>query len=356
MMRRQRRTLAIGLAIAAAACSDSPAGPGGAKLDTQGADASLASFEAFFESGSWRSFEALGSRIDASGVTASMIPGLDGLSGAVASPGEAAASAAFRLLLATQRVPLISSGSLGKTFVIDPATGEYAPDPSRTGAQANGVRFILYDVDELGEPDLASEIGHVDLLDDGASTEGISLRLVAQVGGAVFLDYGVALAGDETFASVTVDGFLVPDGERLDFSFSANATQSQGEFTLDLDASLDVDSRDFHVTLTADGVGMEDDGSFDIALSIRYGSQSIAIEASGNDDTMSAVFRVNGSVFATAEGDPDAPVILGADGEALSLDEIRVLGEILEVADGVFEFFGELLEPAGGIIELAVIL
>jgi hypothetical protein len=35
---------------------------------------------------------------------------------------------------------------LGRTFVFDPGTGQYVPDDARTGAPADGVRFILYTV------------------------------------------------------------------------------------------------------------------------------------------------------------------------------------------------------------------
>ena len=356
-MKRWTTILTVTLGLVAAACSDSPAGPNGTTtLDTQRADANLTSLQNFFGTNSWKSFEALGTRIDSSGVAASLIPGLDEVGNSVAASGRGVARATLRLLVATQRIPLISSAALGTTFVIDPATGEYTPDPSRTGAPANGVRFILYDVNALGEPDLTAEIGHIDLIDNGASTEGISLRLIAEAGGTTFLDYGVMLSGVATAATVTIDGFLVSEGQRLDFGFTANANESGGQATFDLDATLDIDAEDLHVALTANGVDTDKNGAVDLDLSIRYGSDSIQVAATGDDTTLSATFKVNGSLFATASGNPDQPVIVGANGEALTEEEIRVLGEIIDAAEGVLDFFDKLIEPAGGIIDLAVAL
>jgi len=353
--RPSRALAAAVLAVALAACSDSSTGPGDpGTLDTGQADANLAAFEDFFSSAEWRSFEAFGSRVDGSGVSSAIAPIMEE---AAESSGEAVARTTRRLFAATSQIPLISSASLGKTFVIDEATGEYAPDPDRTGAPSNGVRFILYaSINGTDDPDLETEIGHVDLLDNGAGTPGIDLRLVAVAEGETFLDYGVAVEGDESAGSVDVDGFLLHDGNRLDFTFAGVVTDSGGEPSLSVSATLDVDSGDFHVALDLAGAGEEDDGTFTLDLSVTFEDQSIAIAADVDGGILSAVFRVNGQVFATAEGDPDEPVIVGADGGPLSLDEIRVLIEIIEVADEVLDFLEGLLEPAGDIIELGVIL
>ena len=45
------------------------------------------------------------------------------------------------------RVADSSRSVLGRTFVIDVGTGEYAPDDGRGGAPLDGTRFILYAVD-----------------------------------------------------------------------------------------------------------------------------------------------------------------------------------------------------------------
>ncbi|MFV1986091.1 MAG: hypothetical protein ACC682_02330 [Gemmatimonadota bacterium] len=355
--RRFRQARAIGaamLAVALAACSESATGPGDAStLDTQGAEANLTSLDGFFSSAQWRSFEAFGGRVDGSGVSAAVTPTI----GEAGADKGAVAEAARRLVAATSQIPLISAGSLGKTFVIDPSTGEYAPDPARTGAPSNGVRFILYaSIDGSDAPDLETEIGYVDLLDNGAGTPGVDLRLVAVAEGTTFLDYRVAVEGDETAGSISVDGFLLDEGDRLDFSFVGVVVDNGGVPTLSVSATLDVDSRDFHVAIDLDGVGQESDGTFTLDLSLSFEDQSVTIAATVEDGNMSAVFRVNGNVFATAEGNPDEPTIVGADGEPLSVDEIRVLGEIIEIADDVLEFLDELLEPAGNIIALGIIL
>jgi len=349
-------TLATALGLAA--CSDNPTGPAGESgLDTQAAESNLTTLDGFFDSSEWRSFEAFGGRVEDSGVRASFVPELEDIGDGSRTGRELATAAAMRLFAAASQTPLISAGSLGKTFAIDPETGEYAEDPARTGAPANGVRFVLYA--PLGEdetPDLEREIGYVDLVDNGATAPGIDLRLTAVAEDVVFLDYGVALEGDDSAGSVQVDGFLRHEGDRLDFDFAAESSEVAGETTLSVDATLDVESRDFHVALDVDGVGSEDDGALTVELSVAFESHSIAISASGSDGEIDATFRVNGQIFATATGNSDDPVIVGADGGQLSLDEIRVLIDIIQVSEDILTFFGELLEPAGDIILLGLIL
>lgn len=340
--------------LAFAGCSDSPTAPtGGGAFDAQAARTSLDAMDNVLESPAWASYEAMSSRIGGSGIVASVVPALetgDGL--------PAVGQAASRLLSAASRIPLISPGSLGQTFVIDPATGEYAADPSRTGAPANGVRFILYDLIEgTEEPDLENEIGHVDLVDAGAGISGIDLRLTGVANGLTFIDYGVAVDGSDTEGTVSIDGFLTDGTDQLDFVFDVMASETGGQTTIDLDAMLSVSSHDLTVTLSADGAAFDGQpGSVTVQLVVQYGSESLAIDVTGSDTAIDASFHINGSLFATATGDPESPVILGADGMELSESEIAVLGEIVRTADEVFEFFEDLVEPAEGIILLAVIL
>jgi len=309
--------------------------------------------DGFLTSPAFASYRALGIKIGGSGVVASVVPSPDALEGL-----PAAGEAASRLWSAVSRIPLISTGNLGNTFVIDPATGEYAVDPSRTGAPSNGVRFILYAlVEGTEDPDLSQEIGHVDLVDQGATSAGIDLRLTAVADGLTFLEYGVTVEGDDTNGTVAIDGFVADATNRLDFDFDVSATENGNQTNVSLNASVRVDSEGLVITVAANGASFDgQEGSLTVQLSVRYGSESLDIDVEGDDTAIDATFRINGSVFATATGNPDAPVILGADGTELSEQEIRVLQEIVETADEIFNFFEDLAGPAEGIILLAAIL
>ena len=76
--------------------------------------------------------------------------------------------------------PALRPEALGSTYIYDPALRRYVVAPGRSGAPANGVRFILYAVNPVThEPISAVEIGYADLLDEGvARPTGIDLRLI----------------------------------------------------------------------------------------------------------------------------------------------------------------------------------
>jgi hypothetical protein len=356
------RCLALALATAmAGACSDDPTGPGGGgEFDAAAVDANLNAMDAVFTTPAWQSFEALGLRFNLGGVTPAVAPGWEALAraeiGGAALGSDATLSAARRLAVAVSSIPVISPGARGTTFVIDPATGDYTPDPARTDAPSNGVRFILYGVNPIsGEPLLEQEIGHADLVDEGDSTAGIALRLSVLSGGETYLEYSVSLESDDTSGIIDVDGYIRDAEHRLDFELDISGASGIQQ-TFDLGVHLEIASRGFEVDVSVSGMETEGSGSGEIRVFVRHGDESIQIDITGSDAEFSAEFRVNGALFATATGDPENREILGAGGEPLTLEEQRVLGHILEAMEDLFEFFGGLLVPAAAIILLGIVL
>jgi adhesin/invasin len=115
---------------------------------------------------------------------------------------------------------------LGRTLVYDPSTSSYVVDPSRTGAPANGVRFVLYRVDPISglpvEP--LVEIGHVDIVDTGAPpTVAIAITVTA-TGGATVLAYDISGTFTQTNLDVTFSGFVSDGVTQIDFEFVFQAT------------------------------------------------------------------------------------------------------------------------------------
>lgn len=353
LARRAKTTALAAFVLGFAACGDNPTAPTGEEnFDARSAQAGLDRMDGLLSSPAWASYEALSRKIGGSGLVAARVPALE--TDGYPVVGDATNS----LLSVANRIPLISTGNLGKTFVIDPTSGEYVNDPSRTGAPSNGVRFVLYELIEGTEdPDLGDEIGYLQLVDNGASGPGIDLRLTAVANGLTFVDYGVAVDGNDAAGTVSIDGLVTDGTDQLDFNFDVAATDNGTETTIDLDATLAVNSGSLIVSLTADGSSIEGQSDAVAArVTVTYGGESLSIDVSGNDQAIDATFRINGSVFATATGDPENPLILGAEGMELTAGEIEVLGHIIETADDVFEFFEDLVEPAEGIILLAVIL
>jgi len=353
LARRANLTAVAALVVGLTACDDGPTAPiGPANFDAQTAEVGLNRLDGLLASPAWASYEALSKKIGGSGIVAARIPAIetDGF--------PVVGDATGRLLSAANRIPLISAGNLGKTFVIDATTGEYVDDPGRAGAPSNGVRFVLYELIEGTEnPDLDNEIGHLQLVDNGGASAGIDLRLTAVANGLTFVEYGVEVDGNDAAGSVSIDGFVADGTDQLDFTFTVAATETATETTIDLDATLSVASQNLSVSVSADGSSLEGQGDAVTAqVVVTYGDESLSIDFSGNEQSINATFRINGSVLATATGNPDDPQILGAEGMELTALEIEVLGHIIETTDDIFEFFEDLVEPAEGIILLAVIL
>jgi hypothetical protein len=253
--------------------------------------------------------------------------------------------------------PLLSGRFLGKTFVYDPALDEYVVDPDRTGAPANGVRFILYQVDAQDRP-RGTEIGYADLLDEGAgSGTGVKLRWVVAESGKTVLDYRTSVDGTDGDGRITVDGFVVDDSARLDFSVDVRGRRSGGKELLDMDFDLRVDSRQFRVT--GEVRGMEDGdgkGSGSVVVAVKHQAHSLRLELDGTPGAVNGSIAVDGELFATISGDPDHPDVKGASGGPVTAEEATVVLAVVQIVDDVFTLVEDLVEPVHSLLALGWIL
>ena len=362
-----KRTLRLGtltaIACFAAACESTTAPDFGLDFDEAATD--YATLDTLFASAGWAGFQALEGRTPF-GASAAGIE-------AVASLGHSTrprSGRAFALLLASRMrdvvasagtpalAPIISGTTRGKTFVYDPTLGEYALDPTRTGAPSTGVRFVLYDVDLAGTPIVGEEIGHADLIDEGdASAEDVALRLVVVANAVTVLDYATTLDLGLLQGTLTVEGFLQgEDGPRLDFDIEATGTHFPNYSTLDVTFDLAVDARDFAIVGSVRGVREGVEGEGDIDLTVRHGRRSLQLDVTGAGGQIDGAVRIDGSLFATVTGPAANPTILSADGDPLTTAEVIVLHHIVDVVEDVFDFLEDLVDPVDEIVILGVIL
>ena len=355
-------TMAV-LAGAAAAC-ESSTGPAG--LTTFDADAALSDYDkvdAILTSNSWKNFKVFG------GMASQQLGPVPTL----------ALEAAFELReidnAATARefagamthlvgnmdpvaanAPIVSAERRGKTFVFDTLTDEYALS-ERTGAPANGVRFIVYETDILGTPNVENETGYFDLLDEGDnSAEDIALRLVAVDGSLTVLEYATTLDANGPSGTITVDGFLTDGTDRLDFDIDVSGTDVEGDQKLDVTFEMRVDALDFVIEGSVMGTDNASGEVGTVDLTVRHGSDSFRVDVSGTETTIAGTFYLNDEVFATMSGDPENPTFVGAGGEGLTQKEALVLHRIVDSIEDVFDFFEDLMDPLDELIILAVIL
>jgi hypothetical protein len=253
--------------------------------------------------------------------------------------------------------PAISGWHRGTTFVYDPGTDEYTPDLTRTGAPETGMRFVLYELDDQGVPVLDSEVGYVDLVDEGdGSVEDIVLRLTVVHLERTVLDYRTTLDHDATRGALTVVGFLAGEHATLDFDVSVEAERVGEVGMLDVSFAFRVDERDFEVVGTVSGMEEGGHGEGDVQLLVRHRAASIEVEMAGAGGELDGTIEVDGELFATVTGPADDPVITGSTGEPLTWTERLVLLRVIDVVEDVFDFLEDVIEPVGGIVLLGIIL
>lgn len=238
----------------------------------------------------------------------------------------------------------------GTTFEFDTASGQYVAS-SRTGAPNNGVRFIIYAVDPFsGDPIVDTEVGYADLIDTSVGSQTTAgLRLLLVGGGTTYLDYAFSARGSGSSAILEVQGYLTDGTTRLNFDVGATMSFSQTSVTIDVNFAFAIPSRQFSLSGEVNGIGSSTSGAVDIAINVVSGGCRVRYDVTMDDTTMNATIYVNGSIFATLTGDPNAPAVAGAGGADLTAEEEQVLIGLLFVAEGAFEFLGELLAPVSNV-------
>jgi hypothetical protein len=355
----------LALAALAAACETSTAPDLDAPFDTEAALADYQAIEGLLASSDWAGFRALSGRTPFSGSPAGVeIVSALGVAGSSDDARSFAADLATRLATIAarsetpSRAPIISDTHRGATFVYDPDTDRYVVDPDRAGAPATGVRFVIYDLDGDGRPDVGQEIGYADLVDEGdGSAEDVVLHLTVVVGETTVLDYRTTVDVGLTWGAITVNGFLQGEGDvRLDFDIEAKGTRTLDGGTLDVTFEIGVASRDFYITGSVSGAEGSGQGSGSIELTVRHGSHEIRAELTGEAGQLDGSLFLNGELFATVTGAADNPTILSADGDPLTFGEQLVLHHVVDTVEDVFDFLEDLVDPVDELVLVGIIL
>jgi len=211
---------------------------------------------------------------------------------------------------------------LGVTFIYNPSTAQYEPSES-TGAPTDGVRFILYAVDQLDQPVVPLvETGYVDLRDLSTSTSAV-IRLTAVTSGTMFADYQVSASGSGTSGTVGVNGFVLgSDGTRVDVAFSISETDT----TASLTSVLQVVAEGFAVSTNL-SFSLAGDGTETATLSITVqAGASMQIAGTLVNDAGTVTVHVNSELFATIALAPEVePTIEPAPGTTLTTQDIQAI-------------------------------
>jgi hypothetical protein len=237
----------------------------------------------------------------------------------------------------------------GKTFEYDAATGSYAAGV-RTGAPANGVRFILYAVDPVSympvEP--LTETGHVDLTDLSAgSTQAARIEVVS--GGITYINYTVSASNTSTSGRVSVVGMITDGAIQATVNLRSTVTYTGG---LTLTYSLDLPQRDVSIDLTVSASNInEPAGTIVINLLMRGPNGTVSMTGEFSETNGTVNVRINGNAFATVTTDGMTTIITRTDGTPLADDEYAALQGVFEIQASAFTSFDQMLAPVGAFFE-----
>jgi hypothetical protein len=260
-----------------------------------------------------------------------------------------------RVELSGSTAAVIPAPLLGKTMEYSVAQERYIVG-ERTGAPANGVRFILYAVDPLTENIVTplSETGYVDLtrtVTNQVATARVEAYSNSNSLGKV-LDYSVTLGGLLVGPTAVVSGFARNGTDSL--TFSLTSTFSLQNSSIDIDWRTALPSRGLtsrmEQTITGGEVGTI---VIDGRLSSRNGSVGISGTLSmGSGGTLTVT--TNGDTFATITVSPESePVILNAQGNPPTEAQAAMIRQILEWFEDAFDVYEDLLDPVETLLDIA---
>lgn len=360
-----RSSLVLALAIGAAAC-DNTTGPSSlSELDAQAALADYAAMDRILASDGWQSYRMTASQLDvqrfgSAPAAAAATELLTDVRGAAAANSRAFAAAmseaADRVAAgASARLPLISDYHRGRTFIFDGERNDWVVDPDRTGAPANGVRFILY-APKGARPDPTREIGYADLIDEGDNTGGIALRLIVVEGELTIVDYALTVEGENGMGHVTVSGFVRDHEDTLEFDIDVHGEKQAGAESGDITFDLAIDSREFVVQGDVHGEKDHGDEHGSVDLLVRHGDRSFRVDVTSDNHALAGTIDLNGSLFANVSGTSANPIFETPEGDPITGGNALVLLRMYDIAEDVFDLFEDLVEPVAELIILAIIL
>ena len=343
-------TLLATVGVALTGCGDS--GPD-VPFNPAGTSADIEAVNAAFGSSTFASFSSLSVLFDAaytgSPLVSSSVAAMDirasGAAGMRAAAMRSAQRLASLLPAAANKsfsasTAAIPAGIAGKTF--EYSAGSYVAG-TRTGAPANGVRFLLYAVDPVTfmpvEP--LVETGYVDITDlSGTSTQSARVQVVS--GSTTYIDYTVT--ANSLTGRITVIGFVTDGTNQANLNFRSTLS-SAGALTLVY--SLDVPQRDVSIdlTLTASGFDVQS-VTINIILTMSGPNGTVSLSGQFTSTGGTLTVRTGGKTFATitVTGAAD-PVITGADGLPISEEDAAALRSIFELTFEAFVSFDQMLAP-----------
>ena len=232
--------------------------------------------------------------------------------------------------------------AVGKVFEWDFVDGRYEPT-ARTGAPANGVRFILYTVDSLTlEPaDPLVEVGYADLTREGTDANPAARLVVKTTGGVTVFQYVATIGGTPSVPSFSVTGSAGTGPNAATFSLTVGVNVVQGTITATWRTAIPARGLTTRTTL---GLG---ENTFSISGVMQRGLNKVSIAGtlnylSGGQLTV----KVGDATFARIVTDMEGgTTITNPEGQPLTPEEEAVLEMIFDWFQSSMSWTSGLLDP-----------
>lgn len=248
----------------------------------------------------------------------------------------------------------IPDGARGQTFVFDVDAEHYALASGRTGAPANGSRFILYGVSADGAVALPpQEIGYLDLTDE-STTETSLLGVTAAVEGVTQLDYDVSATGSVFGGTLRVnaDGYVTDGSARIDFELAQNLSLATG-FRFDYTLTDPVDGTTAALVFTGDTHTALATSS----LTVTSNGRRVTLQVTATiESAIDGVVTVDGATAFQIGGTLEDPTFTDHDGNPVTSAELAALTDLLDLVDDLFEALTDVLAPAYFVYDLTPLL
>lgn len=237
---------------------------------------------------------------------------------------------------------------LGKTFEWDVTTDEYV-ETARTGAPANGVRFVLYAVDgeTFAPAEPLVERGFVEITHSASGATQTGVLAVKTVGGVTVLQYTVTATEVQSAVVYSIEGFAGTGPNQVTFSLSSGFSLATGNVTLEW--TTEIPTRGLRSTVRL-GLGETSTTFYGV---LRRGVRKVEMAGTFNGEGNGTItVKVGNRVFATMTFTDLSVVVLNADGAPLTAEEEETLLLIFGWFESAFGAPFVLLAPLYWVLDL----
>lgn len=253
---------------------------------------------------------------------------------------------------------LIPEDRRGKTYERGVEGGYYYNTENvRTGAPANGIRFILYEVNPVTHDIGQTEIGWVDVVDESTDLSRVA-RVIVVSDGVEYINYTVSKTRVDGSFSFAVAGFFGNGTDQVDLDLSLTFVNTDLTSTVTVDYMIEIVSRGFLMDATMVLVvdHATETESSTIEVSFQQGLHTVVVtggvEMTELGESGTIEIMVDTQLFATVTFEGETLTVVGPDGEALSGDHAQAVRNIFHRVESLFDDkFEHFVRPVSWLFE-----